>query len=59
MADGDDIEAYCNNHRKHSALAYRTPVQFERHISGQNGTTHWSRNQLHLTTLPVGCYCIL
>ena len=30
------IEAYYNNHRKHSALAYRTPAQFERQILHQN-----------------------
>jgi len=25
----DFIESYCNHHRKHSALRYQTPAQFE------------------------------
>jgi transposase InsO family protein len=30
------IEAYYNNHRKHSALAYRTSIQFEHHFTKTN-----------------------
>jgi putative transposase len=30
------IEAYYNNHRKHSALAYRTPIQFEHQFTMTN-----------------------
>lgn len=30
------IDGYYNNHRKHSALEYRTPAQFERDISTRN-----------------------
>lgn len=30
------IDGYYNNHRKHSALEYRTPVQFEHDISTKN-----------------------
>lgn len=32
----DFIEAYYNTHRKHSALAYKSPSQFEAHILSQN-----------------------
>jgi putative transposase len=30
------IEAYYNTHRKHSALGYKSPTQFEAHIHSQN-----------------------
>jgi len=30
------IEAYYNTHRRHSALGYKSPSQFEAHISSQN-----------------------
>jgi putative transposase len=32
----DYIEGYYNNHRKHSALNYQTPAQFEAHINSEN-----------------------
>jgi len=31
----DYIEAYFNNHRKHSSIGYKTPAQFEKQISVQ------------------------
>lgn len=32
----DYIEGYYNTHRKHSALGYQTPSQFESHIISAN-----------------------
>ena len=32
----DYIEGYYNTHRKHSALGYKTPSQFEAHIHSTN-----------------------
>ena len=45
------IEGYYNTHRKHSALNYQTPAQFETPINSAKLKHKRSKNQFHLTSV--------